>query len=264
MTALPQSDTRQHILIVEDDEELAELIQEYLEMAQFKVTVHHEGSAATELALQIRPDLVILDLMLPGSDGISICRELRPQFDAPILMLTASGDKVDHILGLEVGADDFMNKPVEPRVLLAHVRALLRRAYSSPLSRTKPHSSEESNLPSGSPSHQPALTDTSKQTLHFGSIEIENLARKVRLAGNLLDLSSPEYDVLLLLARNIGQILHRDILFQSLHKIDYDGQNRLIDITVCQLRAKLAQDGKSHRHIKTVRNKGYLFVADLD
>ena len=246
---------KQSILLVEDDEELASLIKEYLEAAEMRVDIQPEGATAVERIVSSQPDLVILDLMLPGKDGISICREARLQYQRPILILTASAESVDHIIGLEVGADDFMQKPVEPRILLAHVRALLRR--SAPPAQTTPASATSFQAT------ESAAEKASTHTLAFGKVTINTHTRQVRLADQILDLTTPEYDILVLLARQQGQIFSRDDIFKALRGIEYDGQNRLVDITICQVRAKLSVDGNSHRHIRTIRSKGYVCVSDV-
>jgi two-component system response regulator RstA len=238
---------KQTILLIEDDPELASLIKEYLESAEFLIEIQSDGVDAVQRIIDNQPDLVILDLMLPGKDGISICREARRTFENPILMLTASSDSVDHILALEVGADDFINKPVEPRILLAHIRALLRRMHPSP-SKVKPSASQKNQT----------------EILCFGHITINTATRQVKSAAQVVELSTPEYDILLILAQHQGKILSRDDIFKSLRGIEYDGQNRLVDITICQLRSKLGHDGQSHRHIKTIRNKGYVCVESID
>jgi len=242
---------KKRILLVEDDDDLAALIKEYLEVAEFMVEIQPHGLNAVERILEYQADIVILDLMLPGKDGISICREVRPSYDKPILMLTASSDSVDHILALEVGADDFINKPVEPRILLAHVRALLRRQAPIAVLSEKPvYVETEQSQPS--------------DIVRFGDISIHTATLQVKNALHEIELTTPEYDILLLLAQQQGVILSRDQIFKAMRGIEYDGQNRLIDITICQLRSKLAADKKSHRHIKTIRNKGYVCVESID
>ena len=243
-----QDSVKQSILLVEDDPELASLIKEYLESAEFRIEIQSHGVDAVQRIINDQPDLVILDLMLPGKDGISICREVRPIFQNPILMLTASSDSVDHILALEVGADDFINKPVEPRILLAHIRALLRRIGQS--------------VPVIIPEKVPTKSET--ETLCFGNITINTATRQVKSNSQAIELTTPEYDILLILAQHQGHILSRDDIFKSLRGIEYDGQNRLVDITICQLRSQLGCDGDSHRHIKTIRNKGYVCVESID
>ena len=229
---------KERILLVEDDQELAALIGEYLTQQQFDVGIEHDGAAAVQRILDEQPRLVVLDLMLPGKDGISICREVRAGYRGSILMLTASNDSVDQILGLEIGADDFVHKPVEPRVLLARIRALLRRVESAPVA------AESSNA----------------EMIRFEDLRINKSARSVVLAGEELDLTNPEYEVLQYMAEHAGVVVSRDDLFGALRNLEYDGQNRLIDITISRLRKKLGDS--ADRYLKTVRGKGYLFVLN--
>jgi len=231
-------DNRWKILLVEDDVELAELIQDYLSCYEFSVEVVHDGSQAVSRIINDQPDLVILDLMLPGKDGISICKEVRADYSKIIIMLTASSESIDHILGLEIGADEFIHKPVEPRVLLAHVRALIRRQQ----------------IP------QKIIEPVKTQ---LGKLEINTSDRLVKVDGIIVDLLNNEYELLLLLFRNIGKIITRDDIFKRLKGIEYDGASRFSDILISQLRNKLSIDGISGNHIKTVRNKGYILVEEF-
>ena len=227
-----------NILLVEDDIELAELIQDYLNTYEFNVSIEHNGATAVGKIIQQQPDLVILDLMLPGKDGISICKEVREQFDNIIIMLTASNEIVDHVLGLEIGADEFIQKPVEPRVLLAHLRALLRR-------------------------QQQVTKQLASECYQVGVIELFERDRLVKVAGHKVALLQNEYELLLFMFMRVGSVITRDDIFRHLKGIDYDGQSRFSDILVSQLRTKLAVDGISGNHIKTVRNKGYLLVEQF-
>ena len=227
----------QRILIVEGDQRLAGLTQEYLQRNGFHVHVEGDGAQALRRVLQEQPDLVVLDVMLPGVDGLTVCRELRAHhFNQPILMLTARSDDMDQVLGLEMGADDYVAKPVQPRVLLARVRALLRRVDGG----------EEEQV----------------QRLEFGDLVIDNGARSVSLAGELVDFTSAEYDLLWLLASHAGSILSREDIFASLRGIEYDGQDRSIDVRISRIRPKIGDDPDNPRRIKTVRSKGYLFVRE--
>ncbi len=227
----------QRILIVEDDQRLAALTQDYMQRNGFQVSVEGDGAQAVRRILQEQPDLVVLDVMLPGVDGLSICRELRSQhFMQPILMLTARSDDMDQVLGLEMGADDYVAKPVQPRVLLARVRALLRRIEGG--------------------------EEEQQQRLEFGDLVIDNGARSVSLAGELVDFTSAEYDLLWLLASHAGTILSREDIFASLRGIEYDGQDRSIDVRISRIRPKIGDDPDNPRRIKTVRSKGYLFVRE--
>ena len=226
------------ILIVEDDQRLAELTQEYLQSNGLQVAIESDGARAAARILKEQPDLVVLDLMLPGEDGLSICRKVRGQFAGPILMLTARTDDMDEVLGLEMGADDYVCKPVRPRVLLARIRALLRR-------------SEGGEAPV-----------ENQRRLEFGPLVIDSAMREAWLRGASVELTSAEFDLLWLLASNGGRILSREEIFAQLRGIEYDGQDRSIDVRISRIRPKIGDDPMHPRLIKTVRSKGYLFVAE--
>lgn len=228
-----------HILIVEDDERLASLTREYLENNGLTVSVEHDGAKAVDRILEENPDLVVLDLMLPGEDGVSICRRVRADFQNPILMLTARTDDLDEVLGLEMGADDYVAKPVRPRVLLARIRALLRR--SAPV--------------------QEDVGD--KGRLEFGDLVVDAAMREAWLKGTNIELTSAEFDLLWLLSSNAGRVLSREEIFEKLRGIEYDGQDRSIDVRVSRIRPKIGDDPMHPRMIKTVRSKGYLFVRPV-
>nr|WP_178105186.1 winged helix-turn-helix domain-containing protein [Pseudomonas sp. WS 5013] len=225
-------------MIVEDDQRLAELTQEYLQSNGLQVAIESDGARAAARILKEQPDLVVLDLMLPGEDGLSICRKVRGQFAGPILMLTARTDDMDEVLGLEMGADDYVCKPVRPRVLLARIRALLRR-------------SEGGEAPV-----------ENQRRLEFGPLVIDSAMREAWLRGASVELTSAEFDLLWLLAANAGRILSREEIFTALRGIEYDGQDRSIDVRISRIRPKIGDDPMHPRLIKTVRSKGYLFVAE--
>lgn len=226
-----------HVLIIEDDDRLAGLTRDYLESNGFKVTVEADGSRGVERIVDLQPDLVILDLMLPGEDGLSICRRARPDYAGPIMMLTARTDDMDQVLGLEMGADDYVPKPVQPRVLLARMRALMRRS--------------EANDANGG-----------EVRLTFNNLEIDSATREAWLEGERIDLTSAEFDLLWLLASHAGRVLTREEIFSQLRGIKYDGQDRSIDVRVSRIRPKIGDDPNQPHRIKTVRSKGYLFVKD--
>ncbi|MGB0359817.1 MAG: winged helix-turn-helix domain-containing protein [Endozoicomonas sp.] len=226
------------ILIVEDDERLATLTCEYLENNGLQVTVESDGGKAVDRILSERPDLVVLDLMLPGEDGVSICRRVRSQYNGQILMLTARTDDLDEVLGLEMGADDYVAKPVRPRVLLARIRALLRRSSA-------PMMEGDNETP---------------KSLRFGNLVVDNAQREAWLNDESIDLTSAEFDLLWLLCSNAGRVLSREEIFAQLRGIEYDGQDRSIDVRVSRIRPKIGDDPMHPRLIKTVRSKGYLFV----
>ncbi len=224
------------ILLVEDDQDLAELTSEYLMQHGYKVTVSNDGLSAVKHIQENAPDLVILDLMLPNLDGLEVCKTVRPSFLNPILMLTASNENVDEILGLEIGADDYLTKPVEPRLLLARIKALLRRASLSP-----------------------SKMETVSNIVSINGLNVNDSARSVTLDNTEIQVSNVEYELLWLLIKNAGTVLSRDYIFENLRGIDYDGCNRTIDLTISRIRSKLGDNPSSPAIIKTVRNKGYLF-----
>jgi two-component system OmpR family response regulator len=225
------------ILLVEDDLRLADLVSRYLTNHGFVMTIVSRGDEVVERVQRDNPDLVILDLGLPGEDGFSICRRLRPGFANPILILTARDNDIDHVLGLELGADDYVIKPVEPRVLLARIGVLLRRNRAAP--------------PSG----------TSK-VLAFGRLLINVVSRAVKWDGRDVSLSRNEFDLLVFLASHPGEIQSRERLFKSLYNRDYDGLDRMLDIRISRLRRKLDDDAENPQRIKTIWGQGYLFVPD--
>ena len=224
-----------NILLVEDDERLAELTAEYLTKNDMKVAIEPRGDTAEARILAEQPDLVILDVMLPGKDGFEVCRAVRPNYRGVILMLTARDEDFDQILGLEMGADDYIAKPVQPRVLLARIKALLRR------------------LPSAD---APAAES---EKMIFGQFNISQSTRTAMLTGQNIDLTTAEFDLLWLLANHAGNVLSRDDLLQELRGIGFDGLDRSIDARISRLRKKLNDDPENPTRIKTVRGKGYLF-----
>lgn len=243
----------ERILIVEDDERLANLVREYLVHYGYKVEWHDRGDTAESVILSNVPDLLILDVMLPGKSGFDICRDVRPHFAGLILIMTASEDNIDEIIGLELGADDYLAKPVEPRRLLARIRALLRRKQID--GQDAPEFMEEGDGSSGTGS-------TSSAGWRFGSLYINSETRQVTLDGEPVEFTTAEFDLLWLLASHAGQILSRDDILNSLRGISFDGLDRSIDARISRLRKKLAEDPDHPKRIKTVRGKGYLFFHD--
>ena len=229
------------ILLVEDDDRLAELTAEYLRKNDFEVAIEARGDTAEARILKDGPDLVILDVMLPGKDGFEVCRAVRTAYKGVILMFTARDEDLDQILGLELGADDYIAKPVQPRLLLARIKALLRRAP----------------VAGNSTSDGPEIDDSAQ--LAFGSFRISQATRSAHLGSEAIDLTTAEFDLLWLLARHAGSILSRDDLLQQLRGIGFDGLDRSIDARISRLRRKLGDDPENPTRIKTVRGKGYLF-----
>lgn len=236
-------DEKQRILLVEDDPRLAELIRDYLQQQGFEVLIEGRGDTAADRIFSENPDLLILDLMLPGKDGLSVCQQVRSDYLGPILILTAREDDMDQVAGLELGADDYVKKPIEPRVLLARIRALFRRM-------------EKVADPRSSHSSHP------KNDLQFGALRICFASRTVSLEGQAVDTTTTEFDLLTLLAEHAGTVLGREQIFTLMRGIEYDGLDRSIDIAISRLRKKLEVDPAEPARIKTIWRQGYLFVAD--
>ena len=237
----------QSILIVEDDERLALLTKEYLQKNGYLVEIESDGRRAISRIIETQPSLVILDLMLPGADGFTVCRNVRESYKEPILMLTARSDDVDQILGLEIGADDYVAKPVKPRVLLARIQSLLRRSTQDVVvnNTSKPG------------------TNKIEQALTFGPLLVDNSRREAWVDKEEVELTSAEFDLLWLLASNAGRILSREEIFGELRGIEYDGQDRSVDVRISRIRSKIGDDPIHPRRIKTIRSKGYLFVKEV-
>jgi DNA-binding response OmpR family regulator len=229
----------ERVLVVEDDPRLAEMLSEYLGQAGFRITVASAGaSALRRLAEEASYDAVVLDLMLPDMDGLDVCREIRGRSDTPVLMLTARGDAIDRIIGLELGADDYLPKPFEPRELLARLRAVLRR-----------------RTPAGV---------VGEQTLHFGRLDIDAAARAVLLDGVRCELTSYQFDLLLALAQNAGRVLSREALLDKVKGEHLEAFDRSIDVHVSRIRAAIEDDPKKPRRVITVRGAGYVFAKAQD
>ena len=229
----------ERVLVVEDDSRLAEMLSEYLGQAGFRITVAAAGAAALRrLTAEAPYDAVVLDLMLPDMDGLDVCREIRTRSDTPVLMLTARGDAIDRIIGLELGADDYLPKPFEPRELLARLRAVLRRRF-----------------PASAAAH--AL-------LHFGRLDIDAAARAVLLDGVRRELTSYQFDLLLVLAENAGRVLSREALMDKVKGEQLEAFDRSIDVHVSRIRAAIEDDPKKPRRVITVRGAGYVFAKAQD
>ncbi len=223
------------VLVVEDEENLLEVLKYNLEREGYDVRTADDGVRALELARDVHPDLVILDVMLPGMDGFEVCRILRREADMPILILTAKGEEIDRVVGLELGADDYVTKPFSMRELMARVRAMLRRSRRS--------------------SDGGATTDT----LRAGDLELDVVGHKARLNGNDLDLKPREFDLLALFMQNPGRAFTRDQILERLWGHDYIGDTRTVDVHVRWLREKIEAAPSSPAHIITLRGVGYRF-----
>ncbi|ENY72999.1 two-component system response regulator RstA [Aeromonas diversa] len=227
------------ILFVEDDPDIGQLVTGWLSRHEMEVILEPRGDRALARVEEVRPDLVLLDIMLPGQDGLSLCRDLRPRFAGPIVMLTSLDSDMNQILSLELGANDYILKTTPPSVLLARLRVQFRQQGQAP---------------------QPVAPNTSPQRLRFGRLQIDGPGRDVRLDGDSIPLSTADFDLLWELACHAGQILGRDALFRNLRGRDYDGQDRSMDVAISRLRRKLGDDTNNPTRIKTVRQKGYLLV----
>lgn len=224
------------ILLIEDDPALAEMVKSYLGEAGFGVSVAGRGEDGIAMLAREPFDLVVLDLMLPDLDGLEVCRRIRARGRTPILMLTARGDAMDRVVGLELGADDYVPKPFEPRELLARLRAILRRAKGS----------QESDL------------------LRFGRLEIDLGARAVRLDGELCALTGHQFALLLVLAQHAGRVLSRDVIMDLLSSEPLEAFDRSIDVHISRIRAAIEDDPKNPRRVITVRGAGYVFAKAQD
>ena len=226
------------ILLVEDDRRLADLTAEYFQQNGLSVAVESRGDKALAHFARVKPRVVLLDLMLPGVDGLTICRELRETFDGPILIFTARDSDIDQVIGLEAGADDYVTKPVDPMVLLARTRALMRRVETL---------------------DKPAAAGGD---IVLGALRVSPSAQEVSLDGKPVQLTTHEFALLVLLAKHAGTVLSRDDIFHNLRGIDYDGLARSIDGRISKLRKKLDDSATEPTRIKTVWGKGYLLVPD--
>ena len=226
----------QRILLIEDDSRLAAMVSEYLGGAGYRVSVAAAGAAGMRLLEREAYDALVLDLSLPDMDGLEVCRRLREKHDIPVLMLTARGDAADRIVGLELGADDYLPKPFEPRELLARLRAILRRRSIS----------------------------SRKNLLRFGRLEIDRDARQVRVDGEQKSITSYQFALLCALADNAGRVLSREALMDLVKGEPLEAFDRSIDVHVSRLRAAIEEDPRRPRRIITVRGAGYVFAKAQD
>jgi DNA-binding response OmpR family regulator len=226
----------ERILIIEDDKRLAEMVVNYLGEAGFRANVAPTGGSGISQHLREPFDALILDLMLPDMDGLEVCRRIRQQSSTPILMLTARGDTMDRVVGLEMGADDYLPKPFEPRELLARLRALLRRARS----------------------------DKPAEILTFGRLEIDTGAHQVRLDGAECALTSYQFALLLAFAQHAGRVLSRETLMDMMKSEKLEAFDRSIDVHISRIRAVIEDDPKKPRRVITVRGAGYVFAKAQD
>lgn len=225
----------EHILVVEDDPSISEWICDYLTHHGYEVSVADRGDTAVDLIAEDKPDLVLLDILLPEKNGFDVCREVRAFYNAPILMITACSEEADEVKGLELGADDYLAKPIRLRALLARIQMLLRRDQS----------------------HTAAL-----QVLEFGNSRLDARSRTVTIGEAEVSISTNEFNLLWQLASNAENVVSRDALIQQLRGFGYDGLDRTIDIRVSRLRKKLNDQPDCPFEIKTIWGEGYVFVID--
>ena len=223
----------QKVLVVEDDNNIAELLRLYLQKDGFEVSHAADGGKAVEMAKEIQPDLVLLDIMLPVMDGWQVCRELRKTMKMPIIMLTAKGEVEDRIIGLELGADDYLVKPFSPRELVARARALLRRVHAD--------------------------SEPQREVLEFGELTIDVSGHKVLVNGEEIDLTASEFKLLTTLSRYPGRVYSRMELVEKVLGYDFEGYERTIDSHVKNLRAKIGDNPRSPKWLHTVHGVGYRF-----
>jgi DNA-binding response OmpR family regulator len=223
------------VLLIDDDQRLHELLASYLTQNGVSVTWAPDGARGLIALDNDAFDAVLLDVMMPGMDGLEVCRRIRAKSTIPVVMLTAKGDETDRIVGLELGADDYLPKPFNPRELLARLRAVLRRA-------------------------RPGTSDEAKITI--GAVQIEIGARTVLVDGKRADLTGIEFDILLALARRAGRVIPRETLLAEAGRSDVTVSDRTVDVHISHLRSKLGDDPKSPRLIKTVRGVGYVMSRE--
>jgi two-component system alkaline phosphatase synthesis response regulator PhoP len=224
------------ILVVDDEPKIVKLARDYLEQSGYRVVTAADGTTALATARHERPDLVVLDLNLPGTDGLDVCRALRRESDVPIIMLTARAEETDRLIGLELGADDYITKPFSPRELVARIRAVMRRVQGGV--------------------RQPGV-------IRAGDLEIDLNGFRVTRSGQTLELSRTEFNLLATLAREPGQTFTRAQLLNRIHGIAYDGYDRSIDAHIKNLRRKLEDDPAEPRYVLTVYGVGYKFSDEL-
>jgi len=224
------------ILIIDDDVQLSELIVEFLQSFNYDISVKHNPEEGLAFFNEIGADLIILDIMLPGMDGFQVLRKLRENSTTPVIMLTARGEVTDRIVGLELGADDYLPKPFEPRELLARIQSILRRSQSPG-----------------------AMVDIIK----FDFLKIDKLKQEVLLEDKVVHLSTTEYEALLLFAENPGKVLDREQLVENLRGITWQSYDRSVDVLVSRLRNKLGETPSNTRFIKTVHGVGYKFIGKI-
>lgn len=222
------------LLMIDDDEALTALVREYFVDNGIDLDARHSATEGLRQLADAEYNAVILDVMLPDGDGFDVCRRIRATSQIPIIMLTARGDEMDRIVGLEIGADDYLGKPFNPRELLARIRAVIRRA-------TRPDEVE---------------------VLRFGALEVDRAARRVQMDGQVCDLTSHQFELLCVLAENAGRVLSRDELMRALRGHEIEAFDRSIDVHISRIRAAIEKNPKEPRRVVTVRGAGYVFARN--
>lgn len=222
------------ILVIDDDEKLNSLLKDYLSEFSFKVITETNPEQALNLLKRKTPDIIILDIMLPGMDGFEVCRRIRKSYDIPVIMLTARGKVEDRIVGLELGADDYLPKPFEPRELVARIQSVLRRS----------------------------LETVKTGLLHFKNLTVDIGKQLVLLEGEAVELTTMEFEILHLLMKSPGKVFDRDQIMDSLRGLDWEAFDRSVDVLVSRLRQKLRDDPKSPQFIRTIWGRGYKFIGE--
>ena len=223
------------VLISDDDIELADMLAEYLQHEDFAADIANDGETALNKARDNDYDIIVLDIMMPKLNGFDVLRQLRKHSQVPVIMLTARGEDVDSIIGLEIGADDYLAKPCNPRVLVAHMRAILRRAEP--------------------------VTDSVADNIKTGALELQRGARQILLAGQTLTMTSTEFRILEVLMENAGQVVSKNLLSERALGREWTPYDRSLDMHISNLRKKLATGADDNEHIKTIRNVGYQLVT---
>jgi DNA-binding response OmpR family regulator len=230
------------LLLIDDDARLAAMVTDYLRQSGWTVAHAATGADGMRALVDEAPELVILDLMLPDADGLDLCRRIKAESSAAVLMLTAKGDPLDRVVGLEIGADDYLPKPFEPRELLARIRAVLRRGQ-----------------PGGG-----GTATVVRPPLRFGSLEIDREARSVNVAGRGCELTSYQFDLLMVMAERAGRVLTRDQIMEAVRGRELEAFDRSIDVHMGRIRQAIEADPKVPRRILTVRGVGYVFAKQQD
>lgn len=222
------------ILVIDDDQKLNQLLTDYLNKFNFQVNAYTHPENGIRAIKKEQPDLIILDIMLPDMDGFEVCKKIRQDYSVPIIMLTARGEVTDRVVGLELGADDYLPKPFEPRELVARIQTILRRSSK----------------------------DIKVEIKRVGKITIDFNKHHVLLEGNPVDLTTAEFEILSLFMKNPGRVLTRNIIMDKIHGIEYDSFDRSVDVLISRLRRKLNDDSKNSKFIKTIWGTGYKFIDE--